>query len=99
MAGNEVRLANEIRRSDRARAEAQMRNRHRAGFLRIVNKIALRKIVGVLADDFDRFLVRAHGAVRSEPKELRAHNVVRLDREIRIEVEAGMREIVIDAER
>jgi hypothetical protein len=30
-----------------------MRNGHRPGLLRIVNEIALREIIGVLADDFD----------------------------------------------
>ncbi len=59
----------------------------------------MREIIGVLADDFDRFLVRANGAIRSKPKELRAHNVVRLDREIGIEIEARMRQIVVDAYR
>ena len=75
-----------------------MRDRHRAGFLRIVNEIALREIIGVLADDFDRFLVRADGAIRSKPEELRANNIIRLDRKIGIEIEARVRQIVVDAD-
>ena len=74
MAGHEVGSGNEIVGADGLRAEAQMRNRHRAGFLRVVDEIALSIIVGVLANDLDRVLVRAHRAVRAQPVEDRPHH-------------------------
>ena len=99
MAGDEVAPADKIGRSDRARAEAQMRDRHRAGFFRIVNKISLGKVVGVFADDFDRLLVRPDRAVGAEAEKQRADDIVGLDREIRIEIQTGVRDIVVDADR
>src|SRR6266536_6070565 len=99
VAGHEVRLRDEIGRSYRTRCEAQMRDGDRAGLLRVVNKIALREIAGVLADDFDRLLVRANRAVGAESEKLRAHDVVRLDREARIDIETGVRKVVVDADR
>ena len=69
MAADEIRLGDEVGGANRLRPEAQMRNRHRAGFLRVVNEIALREVVGVFADDFDRFLVGADRAVRAESVE------------------------------
>ena len=73
-----------------------MRYRHRARFFRIVNEIALREVICVLPNNLDRFLVRAHGAVRSEAKELRPHHIVRLNREIGIDIETCVREIVLN---
>jgi len=65
VARHEVRLGAEVGAADELRAEAQMRNRDRAGFLRVVHEVALREVVGVFADDFDRVLVRADRAVRA----------------------------------
>ena len=99
MAGDEIApCVIEIGRPDRPRAKAQMRDRHRAGFFRIVNEISLREIVRVFADDFDRLLVRAHGSVRAEPVKQRADNIVGFGRECRIEIEAGVRDVIVDAD-
>ena len=76
-----------------------MRSRHRPRFLRVINKIALREMVRVFADNFDRFLVCAHGAVGAETKELSANDVVRLEREFWIDRKTRVREIVLDADR
>ena len=76
VASHEVRFANQIGGANRVRAKAQMRNRNRAGFLRIVDEITLREVVRSLPDDFDGILVGADGSVRSESVEqLRARFV------------------------
>ena len=48
MTRDEIRLADQIRRTNRLRPEPQMRHRHAAGFLRVINEIALRVIVRLL---------------------------------------------------
>ena len=60
VAGDKLRLAHEVRRSDRARPEPEVRHRHRAGLLRVVHEVALRVERRLLADDLDRVLVGAH---------------------------------------
>ena len=99
MTGHEIRRRDEIRRTNRLRPEAQMRNRDGPGFLRVINEVALRIIVGVLADDLDGFLVRADRAVRAEPVEQRAHHLRRFDRKFRVHREARVAHIVHDADR
>ena len=56
-----------------------MRNRDRAGFLRVVDEVALRVIIRVLADDLDGILVRADRAVRAQAVEQRPHHFRRFD--------------------
>ena len=87
MAGDELRLL----RSDTsivsgAGRTADAKSSVAPDFLRIVNEISLGEVVGVFADNFDRFLVRAHRSIRAQAEKLRAHDVVRFDREIRIEI-------------
>ena len=45
VAGDERRLRDQVRRADRPRPEAQVRDRHRAGLLRVVDEVALRAVV------------------------------------------------------
>ena len=47
-----------------------MRDGHAAGLLRVVLEVGLNVLVGVVADDLDGVLVRAHGAVAAEAPEL-----------------------------
>ena len=75
-----------------------MRNRHCARFLRIVNEIALGEVVRVLTDNFDRLFVRAHRSIRAQSEELRAHDVVRLDRKTRIDIETCVRHVITHAD-
>ena len=98
VAGDEVRLRNQVAGVNRLRSEAQVRDRHRAGFLRIVNKISLPVVVGVFADDLDGILVRAHRAVRAQAIKQRAHHAVGFGRERRIVVEAGVVDVVLNAD-
>ena len=82
MARDEIRAGDQIGRADRLRAEAQMRHRHRAGLLRVIDEIALRVIVRLLADDLDGIFVRADRAVGTEAVEQRADDVGRFRGEI-----------------
>ena len=98
MARDEIGARNQIRRTNRLRTEAQMRNRHRAGFLRVINEIALRVIVRFLADDLDGIFVRADRAVCAEAVKQRAHHFVGLGGKFRVILEARMRDIIVDAD-
>ena len=76
-----------------------MRNGHRAGLFRVIDKIALRVIVRFLADDFDGIFVRADRAVRAEAVEQRAHHIVRTRWKIRgSKLQARVRNVVVDAD-
>ena len=76
-----------------------MGNRHAAGFFGIVREIRLCEHVRVVADDFDRALVRADRAVRAEAPEF-AGDMLRFprlfDRDAR---ERKFRHVIDDAER
>ena len=65
MAGYEVGLIclDQIWGMDRLGAETQVRGGNRAGFLRVVNEVALSVVRGFLADDLDRVLVGSDGSV------------------------------------
>ena len=65
MTGNEIRLIrfDEIRRADGFRSKAQVGDGHGAGLLRVIDEVALGKVIGLFADDLDRVLVRANGSV------------------------------------
>ncbi len=93
-------LLHQIAGADVGFAEAQVRHRHRAGFLRVVNEVALGLKLGGFADDLDRVLVGRHGAVGTEPPE---HRMLQLARGIRAEGgvprERQMGHVVHDADR
>ena len=81
----------QVRRADRLRPEAQVRDGLRAGLLRVVDEVALRVQVLLGAEDLDRVLVRADRAVRAEAEEDRAHRLGRLDVERRVVGQARAR--------
>ena len=72
MARDEPGLRDQIGRPDRTGARAQVGDRRRARLLGVVDEVALRVAVGLLADDLDRVLVGAHRAVGAEAVEHRA---------------------------
>ena len=74
-----------------------MRDRHRAGLLRVVDEVALGIERGVFSHDLHRVLVRADRAVAAEPVKHGADHVVRFGRERRVVVEAQVRHVVLDA--
>src|SRR4051812_48654582 len=98
MTRHELRGLDEIRRADRTRSEAKMRHGDRAGFLRVVNEVALRETAGA-TDDLARILVRADGAVRADAVEHGPEDVVGFDGERRVVVDAEVRDVVDDAGR
>ena len=83
----------------RLRAEAQVRGGHRAGLLGVVNEIALREVVGLFADDLDGVLVRAHRAVGAQAVEQRPHRARDFRGKLGVEVQAGVGDVVVDADR
>ena len=99
VARDEVRAPHEVRRADRPRPEAQVRDGDGARLLRVVDEVALREVVRLLADDLDRVLVRADGAVGAEAVEEGAHRVGRLDVELRVPGKRRVRHVVHDADR
>ncbi len=92
-----VAFADEIRGANGLGAKAQMRNRHRAGFLGIVHKVALAKVAALFADDLDGVLVGAHRAVRAQAKEHAAHRLIPFDGEGRVIAQAGVADVVVNA--
>ncbi len=98
VAADEAGRADQIRRVDRVRPEAHMRHRLRTGFLRVVDEIALRVQWRGLADDLDAVLVRAHRAVRAQANEQGTDDLVRLDVEGFVIVQAAVRHVVVDAD-
>ena len=97
VARDKVRRADQVRCVNGARPKAQVRDRHRAGFPRVVVEKALRVIFGVFADDADRVVVGAHRAIRAQAVKQRAHRVFALGREIWIIGQARVRHVVVNA--
>jgi hypothetical protein len=84
-------VPDQVGRANGPRAEPQVRCGDRAGLLRVVDEVALREVLGLLADDLDRVLVRADGAVGPETDENAAADFRRLKVEIRLERRAMCR--------
>ena len=98
VAADEARLLDEVGRPDRLWPEAHVRDRLRAGLLRVVDEVALR-VQALGAQDLDRVLVRPDRAVRAQAEEDRADRLGRLDVQRRVVVEARPRDVVGDADR
>ena len=98
MAGDEVCLPDQVRRADRPRAEAQVRDGHRARLLRVVDEVALGVVRRLLADDLDRVLVGADRAVRAQAEEHAPRHVVRLDVQVAVVRQRRVRDVVDDAD-
>ena len=69
MTGNEIRLADEVRRTDRAWPKAKVADRACPGFLGVVHKISLREQVCVFTDDLDGVFIGTHRAIGAEAEE------------------------------
>ena len=98
VAGDEACLGDEVGRFDRLRPEAQVRNRLGAGLVRIVDEVTLGIAAGILGDDLDAVLVGADGSIGAKAVEDGASDARGFDRERRIDGEAGVRQVVVDAE-
>ena len=98
VAGDEAGAVHQVRRPDRLLARAQVGDRDRARFLRVVDEVALREEIRFLADDLDGVLVGADRAVGAEAVEHRRRHVLRLGPERRIPRERRVRHVVDDAD-
>ena len=76
VAGDEVGRLDQVGRMDRPLAEAQVRDRLRAGLVRVVDEVALRVQRRIFGDDLHAVLVGADRAVGAQAVEHRAHDVV-----------------------
>ncbi len=90
VAADEARGLDQVARSDGLGAEAQVRRRLRPRLLGVVDEVRLRVDRGIFSNDLDAVLVRADRAVCAEAEEHRAHDLLRLDVERRIEGQARM---------
>ena len=98
VAGDEVGLLDEVGGTDRAGPEAEMADRDGAGLLGVVDEVALAVEAGLLGDDLDGVLIGAHGAVGTQPVEHRALDIIGLDIEVGIHRDAGVGDVVDDAD-
>ena len=92
-------FANQVRRSNRAGTKTKVRDCPRARFFRIIDKITLGVQVCALANDLDRILVRANCAVRTQPVKNGSHLIRWLEVKTCVIIEAGVRYIIVDANR
>ena len=98
MAGDEVRGVDQVGGHDRALAEAQVADGDAAGLLGIVAEVRLRVHIGVVADDLDGVLVRAHGAVGAEAVEHAGDQAFGAGVDLLAQLEGGAGHIVDDAD-
>ncbi len=99
VARHKIRLGDKVRRPDRVWAKPQMRYRHRARLLRIVNKVTLRIIRCLRANNLDRILVRPHRPIRTQSIEQRTYRPRVLRRKLRVILQARMRNVVLNPDR
>ncbi|OPZ60770.1 MAG: hypothetical protein BWY87_00264 [Deltaproteobacteria bacterium ADurb.Bin510] len=97
-AGHEVGLLDQVGRTDRRLAESQVRNRQAARLLGVIGEVALGVHVGVVADDFDRVLVGAHGAIRAQTVELALDRTLSRAFDLGQQRQRGVGDVVDDAD-
>ncbi len=96
VAAHECRLGDEAGLPDGFRSESQVAHRQGAGLLRVVYEVALRVVVGFLADDLDGVLVRADRSIGAEPQEHGLVDARGLEAEVAPNLERGACHIVGD---
>jgi len=96
--GDETRLLDEIRGANRPGAESQVTHCNAARFFRVVEEIALAVMGRAFADDLDRILVGADGAIRPEAEEHRPYRVPFFQFEGVVVGQRQAGDIVIDAD-
>ena len=98
VAGDVVGRIHEVRGLDGLFAEAQVRDGDAAGLLGVVGEVTLGVEVGVVADDLDRRLVRADGAVGAEAPELALHGAFGNRGQRAAHGQGGAGHVVVDAD-
>ena len=98
VAGDEVGLVDQVRGDDLVLAETQVRNGHGTRFLRVVDKVALGRVVRLGADDLDGVLVGADRTVGTQTVEQGAEHVLALDVEGLVVAQAGEGEVIVRAD-
>ena len=78
--------------------ESQMRNGDGAGFLRVILKVALGVVGGLITNDLDRVLVRTDSAIGTETKEDRLDHVVFQDLERGVVINTEVGDIIYDTD-
>ena len=99
MAGDKIRLLNKVRGTDRMRPEAQMRNRQRSRFVRVIDEVALSMEAGIFSNNLDAVLVGSNRSVGTKTIENSAYGVGRFNGKGRVVCEISVRDIVIDTDR
>ena len=97
VAGHEIGLRNQVSGVDGFRAKTQVRDGDGAGLFRVIHEVPLRVVVRVLTNDLDRILIGAHGAIRAEAVEHGSNRLGIFGRESRVIFEAGVGDVVFDA--
>src|ERR1700756_2611983 len=98
MAGDETGAGDQVAGANRLVSEAQVRDRHGAGLLRVVDKIALRVVLRAFADNLDGVLVRPDRTVGAETVEKRADGFRILGEKRGIAVQSEMRHVILNAD-
>ncbi len=98
VAGDKVGLFDQISRANRFGTEAQVGDSDGAGLLRVVDEVALREVVGLFADDFDRVLVGADCAIGTKAEENTSEDVIRSNVKVVVNGQGGVGDIVDDAD-
>src|SRR5215471_11641297 len=91
MDSDEVGALDQISALNRIESKAQVRHGHGPGLLRVVDEISLRVIWRFFADDLDRVLISADGAVGAQAPEQGAYLVSGFRGEVRIERQTVVR--------
>ena len=99
MAANEIGSGHQVRGPNGFRSEAQVRLGLRPRLLRVVDEVRLGVQTLFGPQDLDGVLVRADRSVRTQPEEDRPDRIGGLDVERRVVVDAGPRDVVVDADR
>ena len=98
VAGDEIRLADEIGGFDRLLAEAQVGNRHAARLFGVIGEIALRIHIGMVADNLDGVFVRTDGAIRAQAPEFAGTGAPRGGVQVFLDLQGEMGHIVVDTD-
>ncbi len=98
VAGDEVALFDEVGRADGYIAETQVALGDAEALLRVVLKVGLRVLRGVVVDDGDRVVVCADRAVTAEAPELATDDTALVEVERALLRQGQVRDIVHDAD-